>query len=77
MTLETAQWHLVAYYLRKMIPAKMRYETHDAELLAIIEAFKNWRHYLEACQYEVLVLTNHNNLCQFIDMKSLSFCQVR
>ena len=50
----------------------MRYETHNAELLAIIEVFKNWRHYLEGCQYEILVLTNHNNLCRFMDIKSLS-----
>ena len=54
----------------------MYYETHDAELLAIIEVFKNWRHYLESCQYEILVLTNYNNLRRFIDTKSLSFRQV-
>ena len=45
-----------------MISAEMRYETHNAELLAIVEAFKNWRHYLEGCQYEVLVLIYYNNL---------------
>ena len=33
-------WHLVAYFSRKMILAKMQYETHYADLLAIIEAFK-------------------------------------
>ena len=55
----------------------MRYETHNAKLLVIVEAFKNWRHYLESCQYEVLVLTNHNNLCRFMDTKSLSPRQVR
>ena len=47
MTSETGQWHPVAYYSQKMIPAETRYETHDAKLLAIVEAFKNWRHYLE------------------------------
>ena len=77
MTSEIGQWHPVAYYLRKMISAKMRYETHDVKLLAIVEAFKNWRHYLEGCQYEVLVLTNHNNLRRFMDTKSLSSRQVR
>ena len=77
MTSEIGQWHPVVYYLQKMILAKTRYEMYNAELLVIIEAFKNWRHYLEVYQYEVLVLTNHNNLCRFIDMKSLSFRQVR
>ena len=60
-----------------MISAETCYKTHNAELLAIIEAFKNWRHYLESCQYKVLVLTNHNNLRQFIDTKNLSFRQAR
>ena len=54
----------------------MHYETYDAELLAIIEAFKNWRNYLKSYQYEVLVLTDHNNLRQFIDIRSLSSRQV-
>ena len=60
-----------------MIPAETRYETHDQELLAIVEAFKTWRHYLEGCRYEVLVLTDHNNLRRFMDTKSLSSRQVR
>ena len=71
------QWHPVAYFYRKMIPVETRYETHNAELLAIVEAFKTWRHYLAGCKPEVLVLTDHNNLQRFIDMKSLSSRQVR
>ena len=76
MMSETGQWHLVAYYSRKMITAETCYEMHDAELLTIVEAFKNWRHYLEGCQYKVLVLTDHNNLRRFMDTKSLSSRQV-
>ena len=71
------QWHPVAYFSRKMIPAETQYETHNAELLAIVEAFKTWRHYLEGCKHEVLVLTDHNNLRRFMDTKSLSSKQVR
>ena len=55
-----------------MIPAKTRYKMHDAKLLAIVKAFKNWHHYLEGYQYEVLMLTDHNNLRRFMDTKSLS-----
>ena len=77
MILETSQWHPVAYYLRKMISAKTRYKTHDAKLLAIVEAFKNWRHHLEGYQYEILVLTDYNNLRRFMDTKNLSSHQVR
>ena len=60
-----------------MFPAKTWYETHNDELLDIFEAFKTWRHYLEGCKHKVLVLTNHNNLCQFMDTKNLSSKQIR
>ena len=70
-------WHLMAYYLQKMISVKTQYKIHNNELLAIVKAFKTWRHYLEDCKHKVLVFTDHNNLWQFMDIKSLSFCQVR
>ncbi len=59
-----------------MISAETRYETYDGELLAFVETFKTWRHYLEGCKHEVLVLTNPNNLQRFIGIKSLSSRQV-
>ena len=74
---DQGQWHLMAYFWRKMIPTETRYKTHDSELLAIVEAFKTWRHYLKGCKHEVLVLTDHNNLRRFMDTKNLSSRQVR
>ena len=71
------QWYPVAFFSRKIIPAKTRYETHDGELLAIVEVFKIWQHYLKGCKHEVFVFTDHNNLCPFMDTKSLSSRQVR
>ena len=59
-----------------MIPAETQYETDNGELLAIIEGFKIWKHYLEGCKHEVLVLIDYNNLQHFIDIKSLSSRQV-
>ena len=38
------QWYPIAYFSRKKIPAETRYKTYNAELLAIVEAFKTW-HY--------------------------------
>ena len=73
---DLGQWHPLAFFSRKMIPAETRYETHNGELLAIIKAFKTWRHYLEESQHEVLILTDHNNLRQFMETKSLSSRQV-
>ena len=72
LTLESGHWHRVAFFSTKMIPAEIQYKTHDQELLAIIEIFKTWRHYLEGYKFKVLVLTNHNNLRRFMDTKSLN-----
>ena len=71
-----SQWHPVAFFFRKMIPAETWYETYDSKLLAIVEVFKMCHHYLKGCKHKILVLTDHNNLCYFIDTKSLSFRQV-
>ncbi len=60
-----------------MILVETRYKTYDGKLLAIVEAFKTWKHYLEGCKHEVLVLTDHNNLQRFMDTKSLSSRQVQ
>ena len=67
----------MAFFSQKMIPTKTRYKIYNSELLAIVEDFKTWRHYLEESQHEVLVLTDYNNLHPFMDTKSLSFRQVR
>ena len=37
-------WRPVAYFSRKMIPIKTCYKTHNGKLIAIVEAFKIWRH---------------------------------
>ena len=71
------QWHPVAFYSRKMIPAERNYETHDQELLAIVDCFKHWRHYLEGSSEPVEVLTDHNNLKGFMNVQVLSGRQAR
>ena len=74
---DLGQWHPIVFFSRKMIPAETRYKIHDDELLAIVKAFKTWRHYLKGCKHEILVLTDYKNLRRFIDRKSLSSRQVR
>ena len=73
---DLGRWHPIAFFSQKMIPAETRYKSHNGKLLAIVEAFKTWSHYLESSQHEILVLTDHKNLRQFINTKSLSSRQV-
>lgn len=64
------------FYSRNMILAETWYKTQNQELIDIGEAFKTYCHYLEGFRYEIFIFTNYNNLCQFIDTKSLSSRQV-
>lgn len=70
-------WHPVAFWSRKMIPAECNYETHDQELLGIVEAFKQWRHYADGSRFPIEVLTDHNNLRGFMQVKHLNGRQAR
>lgn len=58
---DSGQWHLVIFFFRKIISAETWYKTYNGKLLAIIETFKIWCHYLEHCKYKVFIFSNHNN----------------
>jgi uncharacterized membrane protein len=70
-------WHPVAFHSRKMAPAEINYEIHDKELLAIVDAFKQWRRYLESPVDTVLIYTDHKNLEYFMTTKVLNRRQAR
>jgi RNase H-like domain found in reverse transcriptase len=52
-----------------MSPAELNYEIHDKELLAIVEAFREWRVYLEGAAHRIQVYTDHKNLLYFTTTK--------
>ena len=62
----------VAFYSRKFSSAEISYEIHDKELLAIVNAFKQWRVYLEGSKHEVQVYSDHKNLLYFMTTKVLN-----
>jgi transposase InsO family protein len=67
----------VAFMSRKMNPAERNYEIHDKELLAIVEAVKIWRHYLEGLKSAFVILTDHQALQYFQTSKTLTRRQAR
>jgi hypothetical protein len=71
------QVHPVAFHSRTFSPAELNYDTHDKELLAIFDAFKIWRHYLEGAPLPIDVVTDHKNLEYFSTTKVLTRRQAR
>lgn len=69
--------HPIAYHSRQFAPAEANYDTHDKELLAIIDAFKVWRHYLISAPTPITVLSDHNNLVYFTKNQHLNRRQYR
>jgi hypothetical protein len=61
----------VVFYLRKFISAEVNYDIHDRELLAIVQAFRQWRHYLQGAEHEIIVKSDHHNLKYFTTTKEL------
>jgi len=69
--------HPVAFHSRKLNSAERNYEIHDKELLAILEAFKEWKHYLYGADKPITVYTDHQNLPHFLTTKKWNQRQIR
>ena len=69
---EQGHWHPVAFYSRKLTPVERNYGAGDLEMLAIVWAFKVWRHYLEGASQTITVISDHDNLKSFMTTKELT-----
>jgi len=66
------KWHPVAFYSKSLFSVEQNYEIHDKEMLAIIRALEEWRHFLEGATHLVEIWTNHKNLEYFMTAKKLN-----
>ena len=71
------QLHPVAYRSRKFSGPELNYEIHNKELLAIVDAFEEWRAYLKKSRHPIMVYSDHKNLSYFMTTKKLNQRQVR
>jgi hypothetical protein len=58
--------HPVGFHFHKFFPIKINYEIHDKKLLAIVDAFEEWRHLLEGPQHEIIMYSYHKNILYFM-----------
>jgi len=71
------KWHPVAFYSKFLSSVERNYEIHDKEMLAIICALEEWRHFLEGATHPVEIWTDHKNLEYFMTAKKLNCHQAR
>ena len=69
--------HPIVFHSRTFSALELNYDIHDKELLAIFEAFKIWRHYLEGSTSPIDIVTDHKNLEYFSTTKILMHRQAR
>jgi hypothetical protein len=67
----------ICYMSKKMLDAETRYPIHHKEMLAIVVALKEWRHYLHGAQFKFKVVTDHKSLVHFDSQPKLSERQAR
>jgi hypothetical protein len=54
--------HPVAFFSKTMNDAQRNYDVYNRELLALVETFRHWRHYLHSAAHQIKVHTDHANL---------------
>jgi hypothetical protein len=74
---EDGKWHPVAYCSESMGPAERNYKIWDREMLAIIWALEDWRHFLEGLPESFEICTDHHNLVWWTTTQDLSRRQAR
>jgi hypothetical protein len=70
-------WHPIAFRSESMTETERNYEVYDRELLAIIRALEDWRHFLEELPEQFEVWTNHKNLDYWRTARDLTRRQAR
>lgn len=69
--------HPCAYFSRRLSPAEVNYDIGNRELLAVVLALQEWRHWLEGAEHPFIVWTDHKNLSYLKSAKRLNSRQAR
>ena len=67
-----SKWHPIAFLSKSLNAVERNYDIHDKEMLAIIRALEEWRHFLEGAKHKFEIWTDHKNLEYFMSAKKLN-----
>ena len=57
--------HPCAFISWTFSPTEWNYEIYDQELLSVIQALQEWRHYIQGSNHETIIYSDHKNLTYF------------
>lgn len=72
-----SKWHLVAFYSKSLSMVEWNYNIYDKEMLAIIHALEEWRHFLEGARHSFEIWSDHKNLEYFYTAQKLNWRQAQ
>jgi hypothetical protein len=74
---DDGKWHPIAFISRSLNDVERNYDIYDKEMLAVMRALQEWRHYLMGAKHTFEILTDHKNLEYFRSAKNLNRRQAR
>jgi RNase H-like domain found in reverse transcriptase/Integrase zinc binding domain len=69
--------HPIAFLSKTFSETERKYKIYDRELLGIIRALKEWRHYIQGSGHTTIVYSDHKNLTYFRTAQKLNDQQAR
>jgi hypothetical protein len=69
--------HPVAFLSKTFNDTERNYEIYNKELLGIVRALEEWRHYIQGSGFKTTVYTDHKNLAYFRQAQRLNRQQAR
>src|SRR5258708_18144451 len=62
---EDGLFHPIGFMSKSFLDMEQNYQIHDKEMLAIMHALEEWRHFLEGSDQKFEIHTDHKNLSYF------------
>src|SRR6266446_7013192 len=74
---EDGLFHLIGFMSKSFSNTERNYQIHNKEMLVIMCALEEWRHFLEGSDQKFEIHMDHKNLSYFREAHKLNHCQAR
>ena len=64
--------HPCAFISKTFSPTERNYEIYGRELLVIIQALEEWRHYIQGSPHTTVIFSDHKNLTYYCEARKLN-----